>query len=63
MLFEATDNELYNNGSVQNVDIWNWQDINLGTVKKGDQIKFTSEFDRFHGVVGIDNIRVYSNQK
>ena len=62
-LFSAPDDKLFNDGWVANVTEWQWEDMALPKVDSGSFVKFFGEFDRIHGVVGLDNIRVYTKQK
>ena len=62
-LFNVPDDKLLNNGWVANATEWQWEDIALPKVESGSIVKVLGEFDRFQGVVGLDNIRVYTKQK
>ena len=62
-LFNVPDDKLLNNGWVANATEWQWEDIALPKVDSGSIVKVLGEFDRFQGVVGLDNIRVYTKQK
>ena len=62
-LFNVPDDKLFNNGWVANATEWQWEDIALPKIDSGSIMKFLGEFDRFQGVVGLDNIRVYTKQK
>ena len=62
-LFNAPDDKLFNDGWVANATEWNWEDIPLPKTDSGTIVKILGEFDRLQGVVGLDNIRVYSRQK
>ena len=62
-LFNVPDDKLFNNGWVANATEWQWEDIALPKIDSGSIMKFLGEFDRFQGVVGMDNIRVYTKQK
>ena len=62
-LFNAPDDKLFNDGWVANVTEWQWEDIALPKVDSGSIVKVLGEFDRNGGVVGLDNIRVYTKQK
>ena len=62
-LFNAPDEKLFNNGWVANATEWQWEDIALPKVDSGSIVKVFGEFDRLQGVVGLDNIRIYTKQK
>ena len=62
-LFNVPDDKLFNNGWVANATEWQWEDIALPKIDSGSIVKVLGEFDRFQGVVGLDNIRVYTKQK
>ena len=62
-LFNVPDDKLLNDGWVANATEWQWEDIALPKVESGSIVKVLGEFDRFQGVVGLDNIRVYTKQK
>ena len=62
-LFNVPDDKLFNDGWVANATEWQWEDIALPKVDSGSIVKVLGEFDRFQGVVGLDNIRVYTKQK
>ena len=62
-LFSAPDDKLFNDGWVANVTEWQWEDMALPKVDSGSIVKVFGEFDRLQGVVGLDNIRVYTKQK
>ena len=62
-LFNVPDDKLLNDGWVANATEWQWEDIALPKVDSGSIVKVLGEFDRFQGVVGLDNIRVYTKQK
>ena len=62
-MFNAPEDKLFNDGWVANVTEWQWEDMALPKVDSGSILKFFGEFDRIHGVVGLDNIRVYTKQK
>ena len=62
-LFNVPDDKLLNDGWVANATEWQWEDIALPKADSGSIVKVLGEFDRFQGVVGLDNIRVYTKQK
>ena len=62
-LFNVPDDKLLNDGWVANATEWQWEDIALPKVDSGSIVKVLGEFDRFQGVIGLDNIRVYTKQK
>ena len=61
--FIAPEDKLFNDGWVANATEWSWQDMALPKVDSGTVVKFISKFDKSEGVVALDNIRVYTNQK
>ena len=62
-LFDVPDDKLLNDGWVTNATRWQWEDMALPKVESGSVVKVFGEFDRLQGVVGLDNIRVYTKQK
>ena len=62
-LFDVPDDKLFNDGWVANATRWQWEDMALPKVDSGSVVKVFGEFDRLQGVVGLDNIRVYTKQK
>ena len=62
-LFAAANDTIYNNGFAKNGTIWPTQDLFLGYVKQGNVLKFETEYDPENGIVAIDNIRLFTNQK
>ena len=62
-LFDVPGDKLFNDGWVANATRWQWEDMALPKVDSGSVVKVFGEFDRLQGVVGLDNIRVYTKQK
>ena len=62
-LFNVPDDKLFNDGWIANATEWHWEDMALPKIDSGSIVKVLGEFDRFQGVVGLDNIRVYTKQK
>ena len=62
-IFNAPDDKLFNDGWVANATEWNWQDMALPKTESGTIVKILADFDRLDGIVGLDNIRVYTKQK
>ena len=57
------DDQLYNNGTVENVTEWNFADVPLQRFFRSSKLRFEGEYQRNEGVIGLDNIRLYTRQK
>ena len=62
-LVDADDNTLYNKGSVTNATTWNHENHQLPPLLPGSIVKIQSEFDRNHGAIAVDNIRIHTQQR
>ena len=62
-IFNAPEDKLFNDGWVANATEWNWEDMALPKTDSGTIVKILADFDTFQGVVGLDNVRVYTKQK
>ena len=61
LIFEATD--LLNDGTVENSTKWEWVQVPLPRLDLGSTLKFIADFHPRHGIVGLDNIRIFTQQK
>ena len=53
----------YNNLSVNTVNNWLFETVNVPPVKPGSRITVSASFDNVQGAFGLDNIHVYTQQK
>ena len=57
------DDQFYNNGTLENVTDWKFADVPLQRFFRSSKLRFEGEFQRNEGVIGLDNIRLYTRQK
>lgn len=57
------ESRLFNNGTLLQVNYWNWEDILLPIIKPGTKLGIYASYDSLAGAVNLDNIRYYTQQK
>lgn len=62
-VFHIDESHTLNDGSADNITEWFWEDIQLPITSAGTRLMFLGDYDRFNGVVSLDNIRFYTRQK
>ena len=55
--------QLFNNGTLGNITEWNFADVPLQRFFKSSKLRFEGEFQSLDGVIGLDNVRLYTRQK
>ena len=63
LVYTPEEYEMFNDGWVENVTHWPWIDTPLPVLPRGSHLRFESEFSKQHGVIAMDNIRLYTAQK
>ena len=62
-VFKIDADNTYNDGTVDNVDEWPWENFRLPFVDLGRRLKITGELDIKNGALNLDNIHIFTRQR
>ena len=62
-IFEPNPLNYFNDGTMQNVTEWPWENVQLPIMDFNTKTQFYSTFDTLNGGVNLDNVYFHTRQK